>query len=419
MIKKKCRNCDYLRFDPLTGLYRKEFFILMYSRRKMNKGKKFVLCVCDIDLFKNFNDKYGHIAGDFVLSKFSSEIIKNLKNGEFAGRFGGEEFVVILENSEIRIKEFFNSISDNCKENEFEGEILPEITFSMGVSYTDEFYSSFEKADQAMYFSKKNGRNKYSCFWNIKLNEKVQSKNILNIDNKKLLFGILALKDVKKNYYLYGSAFINRQYQNILDFVKNNFDNSEVFIYKNECICMTMIGVNREKANIIKKQLIEKYKDIYGVFNLYPGITEFKFIFNDTYDAFLTHDLYNQNKGIVFLGKRVVRITGEYFFKSGNFEKAYKIYRRSYFFEKKNQIAINNLASCMLKIGKEKSAVILLEKNNWANNHCEYFINLANCYYRIRDFEKCHSVLKNGIRIYPQNTILINNIKEIECLLNT
>ena len=419
MIKKKCRNCDYLRYDPLTGLYRKEFFVLMYSRRKMSKSKKFVLCVCDIDFFKNFNDRFGHIAGDFVLSKFSSEINGNLKNGEFSGRFGGEEFVVILENSLCRIDEFFNAVRTNCQNIVFNGKELPDITFSMGVSYTDEFYDSFEKADQAMYFSKTNGRDRYSFFWDIKLNQEPIDKKILKTPNKRLLFGIVALKDLKKNKYLYGYDFIIRQYSEILDFIKRNNLDSEVFIYKDECICFTITGINRENANLLKSDLKKKFPDIYGIFNFYPGITEFKFLFNDTYDAFMTHDLYNQNKGIVFLDKKVVRITGEYFFKSGNFKKAYRIYRRSYFLEKKNSIAVINLSSSMIKTDKYKSAIIILENNTWADDHCDYYINLGFCLYKAKKYEKCLDVLLSGRIKFPENSILKNNIKEIECLLNT
>lgn len=418
-MKKKCANCDIFRLDNLTSLYRREFFLQMYSIRKIFNGGKYLLCVCDIDKFKVFNDKYGHIAGDFILRKFAESILSSLGKGEFAGRFGGEEFVVVLKKSHERVAEFFNSVRERCRNNIFKEEKLPDITFSMGISETEEFYSSFEKADQAMYFSKKTGRDRFTFFRDIKLNIHTENISLISESEKgKLLFGIIGIKELRKDRYLFGDIYIKRQFTEIMDFIRKNINCYDIFIYRNECVCFSVHGSDRKESEKIRDKLDSEYAGIYGIFNLYPGLTEFRYIFSDTYDAFLCHDLFNKNRGIVFYDRKVMRITGEYFFRAGNFSKSYRIYRRAFFLNRKNDIAFNNLISSMIKTGKMKSAEILCIRNSWADSYAEYFINLSNIMYKSSRFEDCHIILIKGLEKFPDNPILLNNLKEIRCILN-
>ncbi|MBN2651792.1 MAG: diguanylate cyclase [Spirochaetales bacterium] len=88
--------------DQLTELHNRRYILettknIQNSSRRENKT--FSIAMLDIDHFKKLNDKYGHLAGDEVLKKFSQTIRENLRSYDIAGRFGGEEFIIILPNT--------------------------------------------------------------------------------------------------------------------------------------------------------------------------------------------------------------------------------------------------------------------------------------------------------------------------------
>jgi diguanylate cyclase (GGDEF)-like protein len=156
--------------DPLTGLYTRWY----YTRRlqeEFDKSQRFdsplSVIMADLDHFKRINDKYGHNVGDEVLKEVS-ELIKNaIRSYDVIGRYGGEEFVVILPNTSLNyaeeVAERIRLEVESCKAFDF------NITLSLGVSCTTE--KRYEKyleivadADRALYFSKNNGRNKVSLY---------------------------------------------------------------------------------------------------------------------------------------------------------------------------------------------------------------------------------------------------------------
>lgn len=127
------------------------------------------LIVFDLDHFKVINDSFGHPAGDYVLREVAS-IVKNqlIRSGDTFGRYGGEEFVVILYGSPLqRACDVAERIRTTIEKHNFEfaKKKLP-VTVSLGVSCLDATIASpealFEKADQATYQSKRGGRNRVS-----------------------------------------------------------------------------------------------------------------------------------------------------------------------------------------------------------------------------------------------------------------
>ena len=85
--------------DRLTGLYNKEYLESYFSyiiKGVESKKDSYILCMLDIDNFKKVNDKYGHARGDRVLKYVSKIILRNVRSGDFIGRFGGEEFDSVL-----------------------------------------------------------------------------------------------------------------------------------------------------------------------------------------------------------------------------------------------------------------------------------------------------------------------------------
>ena len=98
--KEKQDKILYLsQHDPLTGLYNRGYMLeqLEVEKTRFNRSKKpFSVIIFDIDFFKSVNDNYGHEAGDNVLKTVSSIMIDTVRNTDFVGRWGGEEFLIIL-----------------------------------------------------------------------------------------------------------------------------------------------------------------------------------------------------------------------------------------------------------------------------------------------------------------------------------
>lgn len=165
-------NVDSLLFkDHLTGIYNRRFIderlpvdVINKSIRKENLS----VIMADIDLFKNVNDIYGHLAGDFVIKEISNVLASCIRTGkDWAARYGGEEFLVCLPNADknksIEIAERMRKKIEN-KIFKF-GDIIIKVTTSFGV-YTsvanDEssIPSLINSADQNLYRAKENGRNR-------------------------------------------------------------------------------------------------------------------------------------------------------------------------------------------------------------------------------------------------------------------
>jgi diguanylate cyclase (GGDEF)-like protein len=164
---------DLAIHDSLTSLYTKGYFLQRLKeecKRGMRYGKMFSLLMLDIDFFKNYNDKFGHTAGDIVLKKLSQTMTESLKGSKpIIGRVGGEEFCIIL----LRIdKKKACTIADElCRKIEKEKINLRRqdtgVTVSIGVVTSPgdatEEDELIKKADRAMYEAKQKGRNRVCC----------------------------------------------------------------------------------------------------------------------------------------------------------------------------------------------------------------------------------------------------------------
>ena len=154
--------------DPLTQLFNRRFLDEMLHRELLRTiREKSCLCVCmlDIDFFKNFNDSNGHDAGDQVLKLFGELLTENFRGNDIACRFGGEEFLLVLVNSNLsaalpRLEDIRKKI--NNTHVSFRDQILPKITVSIGVAEAPAHGSTSEKiihaADEALYHAKHSGR---------------------------------------------------------------------------------------------------------------------------------------------------------------------------------------------------------------------------------------------------------------------
>ncbi len=166
-LRRKKKNMMELAYgDSLTGLYNRRYFdsILASEIKRVNRYKRVLtMIMVDIDLFKKFNDTYGHQKGDSVLRTIGSILKENSRASDIVCRYGGEELVILLPEQNIDLgyttaEKLRKVIASEAKEIE---EV--EITASFGVSSTGEKMATAEKlikkADEALYLAKKSGRN--------------------------------------------------------------------------------------------------------------------------------------------------------------------------------------------------------------------------------------------------------------------
>lgn len=154
-------------YDALTKLHNRaafdEYFTLSMVRFQ-HKPFDLALVVMDIDNFKNINDTYGHTAGDKTLQVIANTIQKKVSKDAFVARYGGEEFVIIYKHSQKTplIKEL-NLINKHIAHLPFKFKNNKvSITLSMGATHItqeDNIHTAFERADEAMYKAKSQGKN--------------------------------------------------------------------------------------------------------------------------------------------------------------------------------------------------------------------------------------------------------------------
>ena len=156
---------DLSQTDTLSGLYNRRFMNKKLEE-EISKYKRyrtpFSILLVDIDHFKKINDNYGHDKGDFVIKTISSLIRRNIRSSDICSRWGGEEFLILASNSDLKSA---LKLSENLKEliEKSQFETKYSITISIGVSTFDENLSQEELlklADNALYKAKKNGRNR-------------------------------------------------------------------------------------------------------------------------------------------------------------------------------------------------------------------------------------------------------------------
>lgn len=136
-----------------------------FSRMQRNKGQLSVILL-DCDLFKNINDKYGHLVGDDILKRLCDICVGEIRDIDFFARYGGEEFIILLPDSELigaveTAKRIQRSLAKNCV-------IVDDkslcVTVSIGICVATDKHKNFEQliddADSAMYRAKANGRNR-------------------------------------------------------------------------------------------------------------------------------------------------------------------------------------------------------------------------------------------------------------------
>ena len=165
--------------DALTGLYNRhqlEERIKQEVSSAKRQNRSLCTIMTDVDYFKNVNDTYGHAVGDLVLKTISTVIKHQLRDYDIAGRYGGEEFVIILPFTKLaeakmvasRLRKAVeNTQIDISKVNPDVQEKNINVTISLGISefnIEDNEKTLLQKADKALYKAKENGRNRAESY---------------------------------------------------------------------------------------------------------------------------------------------------------------------------------------------------------------------------------------------------------------
>ncbi len=155
--------------DGLTKLYNKQYFQEVFEKefeRSKRYNKNLSLIMIDIDHFKFFNDTYGHLQGDSVLSETGAILKKSVRSIDFVARYGGEEFIILTFDTGLdSAVSLAEKVRKNIENHGFKAEKGSlKVMVSMGVAtMTDEVRNKFDlikKADKALYRAKKEGRNR-------------------------------------------------------------------------------------------------------------------------------------------------------------------------------------------------------------------------------------------------------------------
>jgi diguanylate cyclase (GGDEF)-like protein len=182
---KKLRSAA--RHDGLTGLLNKRRFLSDVARRALvqceKAGKPFSMFIFDIDHFKNFNDTKGHPAGDELLKVMGSIIRQQLRRNDQACRYGGEEFVIAMPDTDAKTacalaENLRKAVEDEPFEHR-ETQPAGMISVSGGVATFPKDGTSIEelirRADEALYTAKKSGRNRVSLYKGIDIGDPSES----------------------------------------------------------------------------------------------------------------------------------------------------------------------------------------------------------------------------------------------------
>lgn len=159
--------------DSLTGVFSRRYLLERFNE-EMERSKKFKFnfsfLMIDIDHFKDYNDRYGHLVGDAILREISKTIKENIRQIDLVGRYGGEEFSVILSETDKYGARF---VAERIRQAIEYGSIKVydedlKVTISIGIStFPDDakdIQILIDRADWALYRAKQTGRNRVCVF---------------------------------------------------------------------------------------------------------------------------------------------------------------------------------------------------------------------------------------------------------------
>jgi diguanylate cyclase len=161
--------------DPLTGLFNRRQLFSLAERQlaeALRHEQPLSVVMFDIDHFKKVNDNYGHAAGDKVLSILSSSVERILRKSDSVGRYGGEEFVILLPQTDLdsarllaeRLRIEIAELAIDLDHDRISVTISAGIAGLSAPKVDDRIDRLIDRADQALYLAKQNGRNRTEIY---------------------------------------------------------------------------------------------------------------------------------------------------------------------------------------------------------------------------------------------------------------
>lgn len=152
--------------DVLLGCYNRRYIVAALEQQKRmadESGAPLCLAVIDLDHFKRVNDEAGHLVGDEVLRTFAGVAESNVRQRDIFGRYGGEEFLLVLpETSLLAALNIAERIRAQVEQHEWSGKLRNRVTVSIGLTQHipgESVLDLFSRTDTAMYMAKQGGRN--------------------------------------------------------------------------------------------------------------------------------------------------------------------------------------------------------------------------------------------------------------------
>jgi len=278
--------------DELTGAFNRKYMNSIISQLIQGyrqHERPFSIAIMDLDHFKQVNDQYGHLTGDQVLKRFVAVCREHMREKDEIFRFGGEEFVISMADTDE--KEAFMLIDQMrvaFQQEHFETEAAVfQATFSAGIAAASLEAETkdqlLEKADQALYQSKEQGRNQVTCYNQEARAIEARILHMIVVDDDEVVRSILKKGfqtwkehdhiEVRVHTYADGLAFLNSnwyhpqdQYVILLDGMMPEMDGIEVLKqiranYPDKNIVISMLSARSDEKNIILA--LEKGADDY------------------------------------------------------------------------------------------------------------------------------------------------------------
>ncbi len=164
-VMNRRRSDRHTKIDMLTGALRKDGFNEIFGIKIMeakHTDQPLSLVIFDIDHFKKINDTYGHLTGDTILKELSELVRQNIRQSEYFVRWGGEEFIILMPGTGLQgakmVAEKLRRVVESATFSE-----VGKVTCSFGVTQLleeDTITSFLQRADEALYEAKKDGRNR-------------------------------------------------------------------------------------------------------------------------------------------------------------------------------------------------------------------------------------------------------------------
>ena len=164
-VQREARLLHEASEDKLTALFNRRYGEKLFAEahhRAVALGTELTVVVCDIDFFKQINDRFGHPAGDQVIKNVATILRKTVRNADAVIRWGGEEFLVILNDCDLKVGfDLAERIRTGVEAHPTEG--VGTVTMSFGVASLaagEGIEALFARADAALYEAKQTGRNR-------------------------------------------------------------------------------------------------------------------------------------------------------------------------------------------------------------------------------------------------------------------